>query len=196
VANPKTGTTSVGKLLKESYGGIEPLLTDDPETILDKHVGMNHVVTAFQEDYDISNFYSFSFVRNPWDRLVSWYGMTKRNYPDYDHNFKEYVRTHAGLQTSTIYPRVERDAPGCKANIFTQRKWVEYVDFVGRYETLYKDLDKVFAHLGLPQIDRDAIPAENISKHREYREGYYTDYIKDLVADMSSWEIDKFGYEF
>jgi hypothetical protein len=113
--------------------------------------------------------------------------MLQKNFPDEHHNFKEYLLNNLGLTDSELYESYP-DIP--------QRRWCEGVDFVGKYENLYSDLNKVFKHLGLPTVNVSDVPVKNVSKHRDYTHGYYTDYLKDAIAEQCAWEIEKFGYVF
>lgn len=182
IATPKTGTTSIQKLLVDNYDGEKDFtgLSDG------KHCGAKYAL----RNHNKAGFFSFSFVRNPWDRLVSWYGMLQRNFPNYNHSFGEFLRYTCGLIDSEIYSNMG------KMHNMSQERWCDAVDFVGRYENLDADLNKVFAHLELPAVQASQLPQKNVSKHRNYVKGYYTDFLKDMVAEKCAWEIDKFGYKF
>lgn len=181
IANPKTGTTSVERLLVNDYAGST---RHDSSEISGKHAGSNWLIQHTPSDY-----YAFSFVRNPWDRLVSWYGMLQKHFPDERHNFKEYLLNNLGEKKSESYSNMG-------SVTIAQRVWCDGVDFIGRYETLYSDLNEVFKDIGLPTVNASDVPVKNVSKHRDYAQGYYTDYLKDAVAEQCVWEIEKFGYVF
>src|SRR5215207_236526 len=62
----KTGGDTVSRLLSESVPDI-------------LHLNAKHgfAVDAVKHLDDWNNYFKFAFVRNPWDRLVSWYSMIR-----------------------------------------------------------------------------------------------------------------------
>jgi hypothetical protein len=78
-----------------------------------------------------------------------------------------------------------------------QSNWVydmddrQIVDFVGRYETLQADFDRVMRHLKLDL----ALPHLNRTRHEEYR-SYYSDEARDRVAQLWALDIRNFSYVF
>jgi len=66
------------------------------------------------------------------------------------------------------------------------------VDFVGKFENLQSDFDKICLRIGVrPEI----LPLKQQSEHAYYKE-YYNDRTKDLVYKTFQADIDRFGYEF
>ena len=149
--------------------------------------------------------FRFSFVRNPWDRLVSWWAMIEnsRDYVDLDQppnaffghvlkrstNFEEFLRRCDG-------EIVETDG---RKNIF--RNQIDYliddsgailVDFIGRFERLQEGFDKICDRLGRVPIQ---LERSNGSEHAPYTE-YYTPATIDLVARHYARDIECFGYRF
>jgi hypothetical protein len=78
-----------------------------------------------------------------------------------------------------------------------QSNWVydmddrRIVDFVGRYESLSADFDRVMRHLGLELT----LPHLNRTSHGDYR-AYYSDEARRRVAELWAVDIANFGYEF
>ena len=69
------------------------------------------------------------------------------------------------------------------------------VDFVGRYENIAEDMDKVLETLGLKgQVQ---LPKTNVSpdKLADYHT-YYTDQSREIIGDWYAREIDVFNYSF
>jgi chondroitin 4-sulfotransferase 11 len=139
-----------------------------------------------------SAYYRFAFVRNPWDRLVSWYSMCMQN--DAPNAFAKHVRDHAptfadfvvgtttGIAQRTTYNQLD---------FLTDEDGVLIVDFVGRFERLAEDWAVVRQRLGLTA----ELPHANRSAHRGYRD-YYTAATRDVVARRFERDIAHFGYEF
>jgi hypothetical protein len=138
------------------------------------------------------DYFKFAFVRNPWDRLVSWYAMCKRN-PG-SNKFSAYVNAVA----PTFEDFVTKATTGM--GVRTTCNQLDYVsdddgavivDFVGRYERLDEDFAVVRERLRLPQ----GLPHLNQTPHGEYR-GYYSAASRDIVARRFARDIAHFGYEF
>jgi len=132
-------------------------------------------------------YFTFAFVRNPWDWQVSLfhYLRTRRDhrqhemaraFPDFDAYIRWRVAEEVRLQNTFLADEAGRTI----------------VDFVGRMETIDDDFARVCRAVGLPPL---RLPHRNRSRHRDYR-GYYTDETRDLVARAFAEDIDLFGYGF
>jgi hypothetical protein len=155
---------------------------------------------------EFSGYYKFSFVRNPWARLVSEYRY--RNFLSHK-NFKDFVMNklpapgrddkyrHIMPQTEMLY-----DEAG---NLL--------VDFVGKFEHLQHDFDQVCKHLGfedssLPHINssdkksrelrrkvRNFLHRNDESELRNYVDFYDTE-TRETVSKLYRADIENFGYNF
>lgn len=137
--------------------------------------------------------FSFAFVRNPWERLVSWYEMavTRPTNDFHRHviattgSFAEFATScTTGLAAKTTFNQVDYvDGPGGEGQI---------VDFVGRFESLPEDWAEVRDRLGLPP---EPLGHDNRTEHRPYRE-LYDDATREIVAERFARDVERFGYEF
>lgn len=131
-------------------------------------------------------YYKFCFDRNPWDKFLSFYYWYFRKHETPPMSFEDFV-----LQRRLVNDRV------CPSD------WRRYAlggkvvaQFIGRYENLTDDFQKVCDHLGIEaRLEKrektDTRPADT----RNYRE-HYTDRMRDRVAYLFRREIDLLGYEF
>lgn len=187
------------------------LITDnpDPDRGTEKltHLSaLEYVQCGHLTHLEFQNFYKFSFVRNPWARLVSEYRY--RNYLSH-RNFKDFVMNKL--------PSPGRDDKYRHIMPQTQMLYDDdgklLVDFVGKFENLQTDFDRVCAHLG---ITKSALPHVNSSdkSSREikrklrnflYRNDetrlrryvdFYDDETREFVADLYRSDVDNFGYTF
>jgi hypothetical protein len=149
--------------------------------------------------------FKFSFVRNPWDRLVSWWSMidNARDYVDParpPNAFFGYVlgraRSFGDFLLCCDDEIVESDG---RKNIF--RNQIDYliddsgtmmVDFVGRFERLQEGFDEISCRLGRTPV---ALSRTNASQRAAYT-GYYTPATAEMVARRYARDIAQFGYRF
>jgi hypothetical protein len=149
--------------------------------------------------------FKFSFVRNPWDRLVSWWSMIDNARPYVDrarppNAFFGYV-----IERATSFEDFLRHCddeivdPDGRKNIF--RNQIDYlvddngeviVDFVGRFERLQEGFDEISRRLGQAPV---MLQRTNASERKGYTE-YYTPATAQIVERHYSRDIEQFGYRF
>lgn len=131
-----------------------------------------------------------TLVRNPWDRMVSYYHWLRAQ--DFDHpavrlagecDFGGFLRAAHTRETiaANPYGRYVTGADGqehCRAFI--------------RLEHVEEDAAPLWAHLGF----RLKLPLVNASeRERDYRR-YYSDETAAIVADICAADVARFGYRF
>lgn len=139
-----------------------------------------------------SRYFKFAFVRNPWERLVSWYQMCIDS--PRPNQFASYVRVNA--PTFTDFVTRTTTGMGRRTTInqleyITDEQGTLLVDFVGRYENLARDYAIVRERLGLEH----ALPHINASAHGDYQR-YFSPETRDVVAQRFARDIAYFGYAF
>lgn len=142
------------------------------------------VINAQQYD----SYFKFSFVRNPWDRVYSWYRNVMRD-PLHqkelgirpDTPFKEFVYQH--LSQWALRPQTDW--------IFDEKNELG-VDFVGRFENLNDDFNHIAKILHLGDME---LPNFLDSGNPVYRDAY-DDKTIDLIYLKYKTEIDLFSYSF
>ena len=171
---------------------------------------------ALKQVENPGDYFKFAFVRNPWDRLASWYSMIdrarlkvaagtaapgteeqmkKNNLWRYalrcGHTFDEFVRncTERQWMDNCYYSFAFN-----QLRYLTDRNGELLVDFVGRFENFAQDLSHVFDRLGLDAAQLE-IPHRNISAHGHYSE-MYTPETREIVRKRFRKDIEFFGYEF
>jgi hypothetical protein len=136
-----------------------------------------------------SDYFSWGFVRNPWDRLVSAYINKIINKHQHGLNvfrhiksFREFILALEGLDLTT-----------CDRHIQYQYSFLpSSINFIGRLENLQDDFNIVCDKIGIPQKE---LPHINKSDHKHYTE-YYDDETREIVAEKYAKDIEYFGYEF
>lgn len=157
---------------------------------------------AYDGDWDKT--YTFSFVRNPWDRIVSWYFYHKHkdNRAEFklyrESTFESWVKD--GCPTTwpdnedpytMFYGKGRKKTPLIQRTFLTDPNDKMIVDFIGKLENFDSDFAKVRKKLGITNKPKH----ENKGKHKPYRE-YYDQEMVTIVEKLCKPDIDTFGYSF
>jgi hypothetical protein len=219
---PKTGGISVEhvflRLVGLTWDTREPLLlraNDDPAKgppRLAHLKATEYVSCGYLTREQLETYFKFSFVRNPWDRMVSEYKY--RGHP-MRMTFKTWLLEHLPTASFTdhychLVPQHEFIYDGAGRLL---------ADFVGRYESLQADFGVVCERLGIPRmplphenrsLDAPRVQSLNDVKKRVRRwlwtlrpknvYPHYTQYYDDETRAYVAWlyrrDIELFGYAF
>jgi len=181
----KTAGSSIESALRAKDPDASSV-SDDGRRHMSAREAMPLVPASIWEGY-----FKFAFVRNPWERLVSWYQMCMES--PTPNRFASYVRANAPTFSDFVLRAVT--GMGLRTTVnqveyVTDEKGALMVDFVGRYENLAQDYALVSRRL-----DLDALPRVNVSTHGDYRD-YFSAETRDVVARRFARDIAYFGYAF
>jgi hypothetical protein len=150
---------------------------------------------------DFRRCFSFSFVRNPWARLVSEYRYRERG-QEHPRTFKDFVFS-AFSKKSDYSDEYRHLIP--QSEFLCDRDGRLMVDFIGYFETLQRDFDIVCSRLGIPVSE---LPYINSSAADASRGGlpekseaesyvqYYDKELQQFVAEFYAADIQRLGYRF
>ena len=147
-----------------------------------------------------TEYYKFTFVRNPWDRLVSAYHFLKAgglnkgdrlwaeqnlsSYEDFNSFCLGWLNRENVRTCQFFYPQYEYICVG--------NRRTPGVDFIGYFENLSADFDHVSKRLGLSV----SLPHVNRSDRRDDFRDYYTPVTRKIAADVYHEDIEILGYDF
>ena len=192
---PKSAGTSVYEML-----GAPPLLKT--EHLIRSRFANKDLVTfghvdygqLLRENYVSSEFdrtaYKFAFCRNPYARMVSLYFYSQRvGRLSTEISFLEFCRQLADQSCEPIGLYNSEGLSQCNP----QCCWLEGfdVDFVGRVESLQRDLAVVMGELGLDA--KSEVPQLNSTSHRKHQD-YYCRESRELVERLYADDFAAFGY--
>lgn len=188
IRTAKTASTSVLKILNQyKIKNIE--IKDyeyDPNHLSSKHI---------KECVGNKIFYSyfkFSFVRNPFSRIVSMWMMNKVYHKETP-NFRNYVKSIPNLEWMPKQGNHSRSPREVWLKKYSSMyDYTKECDFIGKLENLQQDFNIICDKIGIPQ---QVIPHENATKHKSYTE-YYDEETKSIVAEKYAKDIEYFDYEF
>lgn len=168
-----------------------------------------YVKLSYLDSEKFQQYFKFSFVRNPWARLVSEYRYQPYYVQVYD--FKTFVfKKMPKPGWSDAYRHV---MPQLDYLVGDDGRLL--VDFVGKYENLRSDFATVCQSLGiadgrLPDVNRTNVDKKRMTRHRlhgmvrgrfkifdshDYR-SYYDSETRDYVAALYAGDIKAFSYDF
>ena len=134
---------------------------------------------------EFQSYFSFAFVRNPWDWELSHYKYILRSTR---HPFHQKV---AALKDFSQYVRWRCDGRFRKQSDFTDHQGKQIVSFVGRYERLVDDFDHVCRQIGVQR----RLPKLNSTAKTIYQQ-HYDDQTRELIEQTYQSDIERFGYAF
>ncbi|MFW2544540.1 Type II secretory pathway, pullulanase PulA [Primorskyibacter sp. 2E107] len=199
---PKTGGTSLAMALEARAHKDDILIGDTPKAVkrrgrlrkltpkgrLWKHSTLADIDGILSPE-EIAGMQCVTLVRNPWDRMVSyyhWLGGQTFAHPAVTLaktlGFADFLHHEDSVRTLKAWPtrRYLTDAQG-----------TEHPAIHIRLEHLDTDAGALWDHLGF----RLAIPHENRSLRRAYQD-YYDPALAAHVATLCAEDIARFGYRF
>lgn len=152
-----------------------------------------NVIEKFNSEIDLKKFFTFGFVRNPWDRAVSSWKFGSHTGKKWNCTFNKFCHK---LKTLNLNPETAENSLILHASeqhpFLLNKKLNLKVDFVGRFENLEEDLAIICDKIGIRHRE---IPYKNKSSHKHYTE-YYDDKTRSLIAEKYAKDIEYFGYKF
>lgn len=196
VAMPKTGTHSVRQALREHLGpqDIEQVGLfvnkrfpyDDIARITHGHLSVRQV-RPYLGDAVCDGYLKFTFVRNPFDRFVSYCAfMTRQN--------GAFERDPKGTMRRILFDMRPLDHVHFQPQhtLLTDAAGALEMDVVCRVERMQADYDALCARIGIPARALDKV---NSSRRGDYRE-YYDQALIDGVAELYAGDLALFDYRF
>lgn len=158
---PKTGGTSIEAVI----GGNGHMGVEDFASMLDQN-----------DDLCWDDFFSFAYVRNPYERLVSTYAFINKGMAGFEQTIA------SKLSNSGLYR---------PQNLFTHINSTSSPITIFRYENLDSDWGSVCKKLGW---EKTILPHKRKSNHLHWSQ-YYNNQLKKEVLNFYQDDFRIFGYE-
>ncbi|MCE2869047.1 MAG: sulfotransferase family protein [Xanthomonadaceae bacterium] len=190
----KTAGTSLAEILKphalNPANGRMNKLASDLGLVRDwrkfhfrKHANLRKAQSVIPAPvYD--GLFKFAFVRNPWERLVSWYQYVQRTPLHED--------CRPGETFADFAARFLEKPRRAQWWMIEDLNGVMGLDYVGRFENLNDDIAYLCQRIG---IKAQTLPHRNKMADKDYRT-FYDDRLALAVKNNWTREIDAFGYTF
>ena len=139
---------------------------------------------------ELDTLFKFTLVRNPWDRMVSYYFWLAEQ--TFNHpavalakalDFEDFVTHDHTHQTHSASPA---------RHYMTDVTGRECADLYIRLEHLAEDANPLWDHLGFEL----SLPRVNVSARKEDFRSYYSEKSRNAVASACAEDIKRFHYSF
>ncbi|MFX0547045.1 sulfotransferase family 2 domain-containing protein [Roseovarius sp. S1116L3] len=199
---PKTGGTSLATALEARAMRDDILIGDTPKARrrrgrlkglgapgrLWKHATLDDIAGVMPPEW-MAQALVFTLVRNPWDRMVSYYHWLRLQ--RFDHSAVRAAQTHE-FSAFLDLPDMQASIRSHPYGRYVRRGQSERTPLFIRLETFEADAAPLWDHLGF----RLNLPHLNVSPRvRDYRQ-YYDDAARRCVASLCAEDIERFGYQF
>lgn len=189
---PKTAGKSVLGLFGLPLVGRD---YDGSYTWIEKPYGHQPLCDFYQEPW-FKTYFKFSFVRHPFDRLVSAFSyLDSGGLNSEDEKFaREHVHLYGGDFKKFVADRLEMVFG--HVHFQPQSDWISEgddscgLDFLGRFETLDENIKTVCQRL---QLDASKFPHLNKSRHKAWPQ-YYDKPTRKIAYELYKKDFALFGY--
>jgi len=195
-AIPKTGTHSVRQALRKhlSEEDLEQVGLfvnkrfpfEELAAIKHGHISLQQI-RPFLGDEAFGSYFKFAFVRNPFDRFISYCAFMTRADGAFLKNPQQvmrYILHDARPMQHVLFQPQHTFVTGSDGALLA--------DHVGRVEDMQGSFDAICERLGLPGATLEQV---NSSSRGSYRD-YYDDALIDDVARLYKRDLELFGYGF
>ena len=195
VAIPKTGTHSIRRALRpymapEDMEQVALFVTRRfpiPELARLQHGHLSLAqVRPYLPRHEFDGFFKFAFVRNPFDRFVSYCAFMTRSNGLFAREPQQVM--HQFLDS----PPLEHILFQPQHSFLCGEDGELLTDGLGRVERMQQSYDEICERIGIPSSPLETV---NSSSRRNYRD-YYDEPLKRRVADFYARDLELFGYEF
>ena len=195
-AIPKTGTHSIRRALRPHLGeaDLEQVKLFEqkqfPVPALAR-LGHGHItldqLRPFIDPAKFGGFFKFAFVRNPFDRFVSYCAFMTREQKAFEKDPKGVMRFFLATARDNrhiLFQPQHMFVAAADGALLT--------DYVGRVEQMQSSFDQVCDRIGIPTTK---LEKANESSRGDYRQ-YYDAELIDSVARLYARDLELFGYDY
>ena len=188
----RTGGVAIQRCLENSLNPIVPITVEQHSPLFDARKKLG-------KQFDTT--FKFAMVRNPWDRMVSWYAYICKvklqqtgdiiadpsalHWQEFDSYLDAVFSETYYLENKQCLVMSQFDQLACIEGTLL-------VDAFGRFENLLGDFNQIKknANIHCPPLTK-----MNESSHINYQH-YYTDYGRELVQEKLHKDLSYFSYSF
>jgi hypothetical protein len=194
-AVPKTGTHAVRQALRPHMrpGDMEQvgLFAKSQFPVPDlARIGHGHIsleqLRKFMDPAKFGRYFKFAFVRNPFDRFVSYCSFVTRDNGGFKRDPQRVMRnilSSPPVKHVLFWPQHTFVAVG-GSELLT--------DYIGRVEAMQESFEFIASKIGIPPVQLDKVNATERAAYRDYYDQELIDGVAKLYAD----DLKLFAYDF
>ena len=175
-------------------------------TVVDWNKGSGHrTIKSFSKIKDFHSYYKWCFVRNPWDRAVSAWAtcpeikpITFPQFINVLYEERHSIQNLSHIKWTDVKGGMLKDRLSVnRIHFFPMLPIIKVdgemvMDFVGRFENMKNDWNKLTNHLGV----ENKLPHHNMRKDKPPYQEFYTKDLINKVEEIYKEDIDFFDYKF
>jgi len=205
----KTGGSSIHKLFEQLDVGLMTRIPIDSSKKRPKHCFASDIEEVIGSEV-FGSYIKFCVIRNPFDRLVSWYWMLKLR--SFEEENPDVIETEGDKVNFALIDELNNNVrdfaefvslPSHHENGLFERFFFNQLDYISndsgiivdrilRFENLHSDFTVFAEALGL----QGQLPLMNKTpRDADYRT-YYNETTRQLIAERFQRDLEYFNYEF
>lgn len=184
---PRTGGSIIENKLKKIYN-IDLFGGDETIGLSEQHFTANEIM---RRQINIHKLFSFTFVRNPFDRILSTYLNGIMNHTK---SFDDYIDTIKNVVENKLYYTIVSIDSSDLSHYKPQFELLENLtpDFIGRFENYENDI-KILSNMH-PKLN--CLCEVNIKKRNVDYKKYYNERNRKIIEELYKDDLKTFNYEF
>lgn len=205
----KAGGSSIQRLFEQLDPQLETTINIDEAKNRPKHCFASDIEEVIGRE-KFNNYYTFSVVRNPFDRLVSWYWMLKLR--SFEEENPDLIETPGDKVNFALIDELNKNAQNFdqfvalpkdhRSGLF-QRFFFNQLDYVSndkgvsvnkilRFENLADDFSEFASEVGISQ----ELPHMNKTPRKADYHDYYNNKTRKIIEQRYQRDLDYFHYTF
>lgn len=137
--------------------------------------------------------YTFTIVRNPFDRMVSLYHYQKQYIENVDTSVNDFRAWISNINLNQRNPKRLKQKNVWKSTLKNQVDWIDVnkINLIIKFENLDKEFKKLQAMFRCYK----PLPKKNSSSHKNYKI-YYDTKTKNIIKDIFYKDLELLNYDF
>jgi hypothetical protein len=176
----RTGGSSIINLLKHHQGDNIEIIAQHGNARSEE----NYLLDAYPQ------YFTFSFVRNPWDRILSWYLLINKE--SQEKIEQEKIKFERFLNMNLAFKPNDPHFHYNQFDYISNTNGELITNKIYRFEHYDKEIQDLQKTLHFPVIEAHKM---NTTWNRDYR-NYYTKNSQELIAEKCKKDIEYFNYVF
>tara|TARA_Y100001972_G_scaffold103797_1_gene130332 strand:+ start:1318 stop:1965 length:648 start_codon:yes stop_codon:yes gene_type:complete len=184
----RTASTTISMNLKK----FDPITYEEVSKPYFYKTGTNKWLETTSDQEIFNNFFIFTIIRNPFDRLISaWKAFANKG--KVNNNFEQFIKNRGVIKGKGHWLYEDNNVSNdhwLPLHYYVEfNKNESFINYVGKYENLNKDWDTISKKINMSSLPLSTSPSKSYRK-------YYTDELVNIVSKYYKRDLELFNYEF